>query len=57
MHLDGIFLSKVCDVWAKIIHTSCVVKNDFMISKMTSAIWWIFTQVVESKINPLHTMF
>ena len=27
-HFDGIFLSKVCNVWAKIIQTSCVVKND-----------------------------
>ena len=29
LHFDGIFLSKVCDVWDKIIQTSCVVKNDY----------------------------
>ena len=28
LHFDGIFLSKVCNVSAKIIQTSCVVKND-----------------------------
>ena len=28
LQFDGIFLSKVCNVWAKNIDTSCVVKND-----------------------------
>ena len=28
LQFDGIFLAKVCNVWAKIIQTSCVVKND-----------------------------
>ena len=28
LHFDGVFLSKVCSVWVKIIQTSCVVKND-----------------------------
>ena len=27
LHFDGIFLSKVCNVWAKIIQARCVVKN------------------------------
>ena len=28
LYFDGIFLRKVCNVWAKIIQTSCVMKND-----------------------------
>ena len=28
LHFYGIFLSKVCNVSAKIIHTKCAVKND-----------------------------
>ena len=28
LHFDGVFLSKVCNVWVKIIQTSCAVKND-----------------------------
>ena len=28
LHFDGVLLSKVCNVWAKKIHRSCVVKND-----------------------------
>ena len=27
LHFDGIFLSNTCNVWAKIIQASCVVKN------------------------------
>ena len=33
LHFDGIFLSKVCNVSAKIIQTSYVVKNDLWFSK------------------------
>ena len=33
VHFDGIFLSKVCNVWAKKIQTSCVVKNDLWFQK------------------------
>ena len=29
LHFDGIFLSKECNVWAKIIHTSCAVKTTY----------------------------
>ena len=32
-HFHGIFLSKVCDVWAKIIQTSCVLKNNLWFQK------------------------
>ena len=28
LHFDGIFLSQVCNVWAKIIQTICVLKKD-----------------------------
>ena len=48
LHLDGIVLSKVCNVWARIIQTSCVVKNDSWFQKW-QGIQWIFTQVVENK--------
>ena len=30
---NRIFLSKVCNVWAKLIQTSCVVKNDLWFQK------------------------
>ena len=33
LHFDGIFLSKVCNVWDKILYTSCVVKNDLWFQK------------------------
>ena len=33
LQFDGIFLSKVCNVWAKNIDTSCVVKNDLWCQK------------------------
>ena len=33
LHFDEIFLSKVCNVSAKIIQTSCVVKNDLWFQK------------------------
>ena len=33
LHFDGIFLSKVCNVRAKIIQTSCAVKNDLWFQK------------------------
>ena len=33
LHFDGIFLSKVCNVWAKIIKSSCVMKNDLWFQK------------------------
>ena len=33
LHFDGIFLSKVCNIWAKIIQTRCVVKNDLRCQK------------------------
>ena len=33
LHLDGLLLSKVCNVWAKKIQTSCVVKNDSWFKK------------------------
>ena len=33
LHVDGMFLSKVCNVWAKKIETSCVVKNDLRFQK------------------------
>ena len=50
LSFDGITLSKVCNVfWAKIIQTSCVVKNDLWFQKWHDR--WIFTQVVESNIR------
>ena len=33
LHLDGLLLQKVCNVWAKKIQTSCVVKNDLWFQK------------------------
>ena len=33
VRFDGVFLSKVCNVWAKKIQTSCVVKNDLWFQK------------------------
>ena len=33
LHFDRIYLSKVCNVWAKIIQTSRVVKNHFWFQK------------------------
>ena len=33
VHFDAIFLSKVCNVWAKKIQTSCVVKNNLWFQK------------------------
>ena len=29
LHFDEIFLSKECNVWAKIIHTNCAVKTTY----------------------------
>ena len=33
LHFDGIFFSKVCNFWAKIIQASCVVENDLWFQK------------------------
>ena len=33
LHFDGIFLSKVFNVWAKTIQVSCIVKNDSWFQK------------------------
>ena len=33
LHFDGIFLSKACNVWAKEIEASCVMKNDLWFQK------------------------
>ena len=33
VHFDGIFLSRVCNIWSKKIQTSCVVKNDLWFEK------------------------
>ena len=33
LHFDGLLLSKVCNVWAKKIQKSCVVKNDLWFQK------------------------
>ena len=33
LHFERIFLSKVCNVWGKIMQTSCVVKSDFWLQK------------------------
>ena len=33
VHFDGIFLSKLCNVWARKIQTSCVAKNDLWFHK------------------------
>ena len=33
LQFDEIFLPKVCNVWATIIQTSCVVKNDLWLQK------------------------
>ena len=35
LHFDGIFLSKLCNIWAKITQTGCVMKKWLMILKMT----------------------
>ena len=35
LHFDGTFLSKVCNVCAKIMQTGCVVKKWLMFSKIT----------------------
>ena len=48
VHPDEIFLWKVCNVWAKKIQTSCVVKNDCF--QKWQGIWFIFT-VVESNLD------
>ena len=34
LHFDGIFLSNVCNVWAKKVETSCIVKNDVWFQKL-----------------------
>ena len=50
LYFDEITLSKVCNVFcAKIVQTSCVVKNDLWFQKWHEK--WIFTQVVESNIR------
>ena len=33
VHFDRIFLSKVCNIWAKRIQANCVVKNDLWFQK------------------------
>ena len=48
MHFDGLFLLKVCNVWAKKIHSSCVVKNDLWFQKWRQEPG---EQVVESKVD------
>ena len=50
LHFGGIFLSKVCNVWAKITQTSCSVKKGLWFQKWQE-IWWIFTQVVKSNVR------
>ena len=34
LNFDGIFLSKVCNIWIKLIQTICVLKKWLMVSKM-----------------------
>ena len=48
MHFDGLFLLKVCNVWAKKIHSSCVVKIDLWFQKWPKELG---EQVVESKVD------
>ena len=48
LHYDGIFLPKVCNVLAKIMQTSCVVKKRLMVPKITLGIWRILTRAVKN---------
>ena len=48
MHFDGLFLLKVCNVWAKEIRSSCVVKIDLWFQKWRKELG---EQVVESKVG------
>ena len=49
LHFDEIFLSKLCNVWDNTDELSR--EKWIMVSKMTYAIWWIFTEIVESNVR------
>ena len=49
LHFDEIFLSKLCNVWDNPDELSR--EKWIMVSKMTYAIWWIFTEIVESNVR------
>ena len=51
LHLDGLLLWKVCNVWANKDTEELCCEKWLMFSKMTLVVWWFYTQVVESNVR------